>query len=114
MARRSNSKEHWRRYKKFEQENEKLRKEVSKLRKVINSMVVDQLEARAKRVENGEAPISILCEICGNGDIHEVSITRPDGEFEIRICKSCCHRHQMKKISTSKSTSSERREKQTA
>ena len=102
MARGKSSKDDWRRYKKFEQENEKLRKEVSKLRKVINNMVIDQLEERERKVEAGEEPISPICEICGNDDYHPVPINRPDGNFEIRICKSCSHRSSMKRVKDSK------------
>ncbi len=98
MSRSRSSKNDWRRYKKFEVENEKLRKEVSKLRRVINNMVIDQLEERVKKVEEDESPLSPVCDVCGNDDLHSVPIKRPDGEFEIRICKSCSHRSQMKKI----------------
>lgn len=98
MARgRNRSASEWRRYKKFEQENEKLRKEVTKLRKVINNMVIDQLEERAEKVKNGEKAIPHACEVCGNDDLDVLPINRPDGEFEIRMCKSCGHRSQLKK-----------------
>ena len=97
MSRNRSSKNDWRRYRKFEQENEKLRKEVSKLRKVINNMVIDQLEERVRKIEVGDEPITPVCEICGNDDYHAVPIKRPDGTFEIRICKSCSHRSSMKK-----------------
>lgn len=96
-GRNRSSKSDWRRYKEFEQENKKLRKEVNKLRKIINSMVVDQLEERAKRIDEGKKPILNSCEQCGNEDLQIVPIKRPDGEFEIRICKSCSYRSQMKK-----------------
>lgn len=98
MARgRNRSQNDWKRYKKFEEENQRLRKEVTKLRKVINNMVIDQLEERARKVDAGEAPISKVCEVCGNDDLHIVPIKRADGHFEIRVCKSCSHRSQMKK-----------------
>jgi transcription elongation factor Elf1 len=97
MPRNKTSKTDWRRYRKFEQENEKLRKEVSKLRKVINNLVVDQLEERAKKVDEGEDPVTLVCEVCGNEDLHSVPIKRADGNFEIRICKSCSHRSQLKR-----------------
>lgn len=99
MSRNRSSKSDWRRYRKFEQENEKLRKEVSKLRKVINTMVVDQLAERVEKVQAGKAPISLICEICGNNDLHTVPIKRADGQWEIKICKNCSHRSQMKKKS---------------
>jgi hypothetical protein len=100
MSRNRSSKNDWRRYRKFEQENEKLRKEVNKLRKVINNIVIDELEKRALRVDDGEPAHLPICEICGNEDLYAVPIKRPDGEFEIRICKSCGHRHSMKKVKT--------------
>lgn len=98
MSRQRSSKNEWKRYKKFEQENERLRKEVSKLRKVVNNLVIDQLEERANKVENGQSAITPICEICGNDDLHSVPIKRPDGEFEIKVCKSCSHRSSMKKV----------------
>lgn len=91
------SKSEWRRLKKFEQENEKLRKEVSKLRKQARDKFVDELEQRATRIDEGKPARLPMCENCGNNDIHFIDIKRPDGEFEIRICKSCEHRTEMKK-----------------
>lgn len=96
-SRNKGSKNDWRRYRKFEQENERLRKEVSKLRKVINKVVVDQLEERVRKVDNGGDPILRACDVCGNDELHSVPINRPDGSFEIRICASCGHRSQLKK-----------------
>ena len=98
MTRQRSSKNEWRRYKKFEQENEQLRKEVSKLRKVINNLVIDKLEERESKVDNGQPSITPICEICGNEDLMTVPIKRPDGNFEIKVCKSCSHRSQMKKL----------------
>ena len=97
MSRSRSSKNDWRRYKKFEQENEKLRKEVSKLRKILNNAVIDELEQRAQRIERDEPAVVICCDICGNDTLNSFPIKRPDGEFEIRICAACGHRHQMKK-----------------
>jgi len=97
VSRNRSSKNDWRRYIKFEQENEKLRKEVNKLRKVVNTMVIDQLEQRALKIEDGEIPISSICEVCGNEDLHIVPIKRPDGNWEIKLCKSCNHRQAMQK-----------------
>lgn len=90
------SKSEWRRLKKFEQENEKLRKEVSKLRKQARTKFVDELEQRSDRVERGEPAMLPTCEQCGNHDIEIISIERKDGKFEIRICRSCEHRTEMK------------------
>jgi len=98
MSRQRSSKNEWRRYKKFEQENEKLRKEVSKLRSIVNNVVIDKLEERANKIENNQPTITPVCEVCGNDNIHSVPIKRPDGEFEIKVCKSCNHRSAMRKI----------------
>ena len=99
MARgRSKTANDWRRFKKFEEENQKLRKEVAKLRKIINSMVIDQLEERVERIEKGDPAIKPICEQCGNEDLHHVPLKRTDGDFEIRICKSCSFRSGMKKV----------------
>lgn len=96
MAKKTGSKSEWRRYKKFEQENEKLRKEVSKLRKHAKTRFVDELEQRSNRIEDGQPAILPTCDNCGNSDIHFISIERKDGNFEIRVCKSCEYRTEMK------------------
>ena len=99
MSRNRSSKNDWRRFRKFEQENATLKKEVSKLRKLVNSLaLVDQLEERAENIQQGKPPITKVCERCGNDDLTDMSIKRPDGEWEIMICKSCQHRSQMKKV----------------
>ena len=99
MASRSrSSKNDWKRYKKFELENEKLRKEISKLRKLVNNAVIDHLEARAKRVEEGEKAYIPVCEVCGEDKLMMVPINRSDASFEIKVCTLCGHRHPMKKI----------------
>jgi len=96
MARNKGSKGDWRRYLKFEQENEKLRKEVTKLRKIINNLVIDQLEKREEKVNEGKPVYEKACSCCGNSDICRVPISRPDGEFEVIICYSCNHRENMR------------------
>lgn len=99
MARgKKDSPEEWRRYKKLEQENEKLKREVSKLRKLINNVVVDQLEERVARIEEGGPAVEPICERCGKTDFHAVPLKRADGNFEIRICLVCGTRSQMRKI----------------
>lgn len=99
MSKRSrSSKSDWKRFRKFEQENEKLRKEISKLRKTVNSVLVDQLEERARRVSIGEKPYIPVCDICGEDKLEIVSIKRLDGNWEIKVCTLCGHRHQMKKV----------------
>lgn len=95
MSRSKNSKNDWLRYRKFEQENEKLRKEVGKLRKMISKMVIDQLEEKERRANAGEATVVPNCSVCGNEDLHIIPIQREDGRFEIRVCRSCNHRSQM-------------------
>ena len=98
MSRKTRSRDDWKRLSKFEQENEKLRKEVSKLRKQTRSVFIDKLEQRANRIDNGQPAILLTCENCGNHEVEIVDIKRLDGDFEIRICKSCEHRSEMKKI----------------
>lgn len=88
----------WRRFSKFKEENEKLRKEVSKLRKLVDSILVDRLERKQNRVDNNEPAIEPTCERCGNTDLKSIPIPRPDGKFEIITCKSCNHRTNMKKV----------------
>jgi hypothetical protein len=95
---RSNSKNDWRRYKKFEQENEKLRKEVSKLRKVINNLVVDNLAEKQKQTDIKKSSDKPTCEVCGNNNLSKIPISRPDGDFEVKICNSCNHRSDMLKV----------------
>jgi hypothetical protein len=92
------SPEDWKRYKKLEQENEKLKREVSKLRKLINSSVIDQLEERVSRIEEGGPAVEPICEKCGKNDFHKVPLKRADGNFEIRICLVCGFRGPMKKV----------------
>jgi len=65
------SPEDWKRYKKLEQENEKLKREVAKLRKLVNSNCIDQLEEREERVKESRKkgievePIEPICDNCG-------------------------------------------------
>lgn len=103
------SPEDWKRYKKLEQENEKLKREVSKLRKLINNVVVDQLEEKVSRIEEGGPAIEPICDRCGKSDFHSVPLKRADGNFEIRICLICGTRSQMRKVKQ-KSTNDKQRE----
>ncbi len=96
MAKKMSSKSEWRRYQKFEQENEKLRKEVSKLRKQVRTSLVDKLEERSDRVREGKPAILPTCENCGNEDVEFIPIKRTDGNFEIKVCKTCQHKSKMK------------------
>lgn len=88
----------WHRFNKFKEENEKLRKEVSKLRKLVDSVLVDRLQKKQDRVDNNESAIEPVCERCGNTDLVSIPISRPDGKFEIITCKSCNHRSPLKKM----------------
>lgn len=90
----------WHRFNKFKEENEKLRKEVSKLRKIVQDVLVDRLEKKQSRVDNNEPAIEPVCERCGNSDLKSIPIPRPDGKFEIITCKSCSFRSPLKKIKT--------------
>jgi hypothetical protein len=94
---RNRSKDQWVRYKKFEEENKRLKKEVSKLRKLVNNAVIDQLEEREQRVKDGKPIIDPTCEQCGNEDLKELEITRADGKFKMHVCNSCGHRSELKK-----------------
>lgn len=98
MAKKTSSKSEWRRLKKFEQENEKLRKEVSKLRKQVKTKFVDELEQRSERVKQGKPAIIPTCENCGNEDVHSIFIERKDGKFEMRLCRSCKTKTQLRKL----------------
>lgn len=98
MARKRHNEDDWRRFNKFKEENVKLRKEVSKLRKLVKEMYSDRLEEKLRRQEEGIDPVKPLCEICGNDDLTEVPINRADGKFIIRVCNNCGTRSGMKKV----------------
>jgi hypothetical protein len=105
MARRKkDNPDDWRRFNKFKNENEKLRKEVTKLRKLVQDSSIDKLEQRQHRADKGEEPFEkeILCEQCGNPDIKVISIPRADGKFELVTCKSCGFRSELKKVKEKK------------
>lgn len=89
----------WRRFNKFKNENEKLRKEVATLRKLVQQGSIDKLDARQKRSENNQPCMEkeTLCERCGNPDIKKMVFPRADGKFELIACKSCGHRTELKK-----------------
>jgi hypothetical protein len=98
------SPEDWKRYKKLEQENEKLKREVTKLRKLVNVNCIDQLEEREERVKENKRrgvdiePIELGCQNCGKTEFKIISFKRIDGEFEIKVCAVCSHRGDLKKI----------------
>lgn len=98
MGRKRRSEEDWRRYSKFKEDNQKLRKEVTKLRKLVKELTQDHLAEKLRRQSEGLEPIKPLCETCGNDDLDIIPINRPDGEFEIRVCNSCGQRSEMKKV----------------
>lgn len=90
---RGNKQDEWRRYTKFKEENQKLKKEVSKLRKQLKDATqIDQLSSKLEA-----APKQEVCPICGNSDLNTLPIKRQDGEFKLVICNSCGHRSNIKK-----------------
>ncbi len=98
------SPEDWKRYKKLEQENEKLKREVTKLRKLVNSNCIDQLEEREEKVKESRSrgieiePIEPICENCGKTEFKKIQFKRLDGEFEIKVCAVCSYRGNLKKL----------------
>lgn len=98
MSRKRKDKDEWRRLHKFQEENTKLRKEVSKLRKLVKEAYSDRLEERLRKQEEGLEPKKPLCEICGNDDMSEININRQDGKFKIKICNCCDYRSDMIKV----------------
>lgn len=88
----------WHRYSKFKEENERLRKEVSKLRKMVQDVLIDRLEKKQARVDNDEPAREPVCERCGNTDIKTITIPRADGKFELVTCNSCKHRSELKRL----------------
>lgn len=95
---RNRSKDQWIRYKKFEEENKRLKKEVSKLRKLVNNAVVDHLEERKQRVKEGKPIVDPACESCGNQDLKQIQVNRADGIFSMYVCNCCSHRSELKKV----------------
>jgi hypothetical protein len=94
---RKDSKEDWQRFDKFKTENEQLRKEVTKLRKLVKETCIDSLNEKLKRQEKGLDPVKPLCEVCGNDDLHNVDVLRADGAFFFVICNNCGNRSSIKK-----------------
>lgn len=98
MARgKKEKKDDWVRFKKFQDENSRLKKEVTKLRKLAKETLIDGLQEKQNRKDEGLEPRKSLCEVCGNDNITFMDITRPDGTFTLYLCKSCGHRSAMKK-----------------
>lgn len=94
---RKDNREDWQRYDKFKTENEQLRKEVTKLRKLVKEAFVDTLSEKLKRQEEGLEPRKQLCETCGNDDLTAIDVTRPDGSFTFHLCNNCGTRSSMKR-----------------
>lgn len=96
------SPEDWKRYKKLEQENEKLKREVTKLRKIVNANCIDYLEEKEekaeKRADKGLILIEPICDNCGKTEFKKIQFKRADGEFEIKVCLTCSHRGPLKKV----------------
>jgi hypothetical protein len=89
--------EDWKRFDHFKTENEQLRKEVTKLRKLVKESCIDSLNEKLKRQEKGLDPVKPLCEICGNEDLHGVDVLRADGAFFFTVCNSCGAKSSLKK-----------------
>ncbi|CAB4125478.1 hypothetical protein UFOVP53_148 [uncultured Caudovirales phage] len=89
--------EDWRRFQKFQEENTALKKEVTKLRKLVKEAYVDSLNEKLKRQEKGLEPRKPLCEICGNDDLAEIDINRADGTFMFHLCNNCGSRSAVKR-----------------
>lgn len=98
--RRSGKADEWKKLKDAQDENAKLKKEVTKLRRLANANVVDTLQEKSKRLERGEPAIirEPVCERCGNPTIDVIPIKRADGKFKIEVCRSCHHRTNLKPI----------------
>lgn len=104
MGRKRNNEDDWRRFNKFKEDNQRLKKELTKLRKLVKEVYSDKLEERLRRQEDGLEPIKPLCEVCGNDDLNVVPINRPDGKFEIKVCNNCGTRSSMKKVKRNERT----------
>ena len=89
-------KKEWVRYHKLSSENSKLKKEVSRLRRVINQFACDPNE-KDKIQEYKHRKQEHVCEQCGNEGLQHLEITRPDGEFKVDLCQKCGHRSTLKK-----------------
>jgi predicted Zn-ribbon and HTH transcriptional regulator len=90
-------KDDWVRYKKIHDENSKLKKEVTKLRKLVKETVIDSLDEKQKRQDEGLEVRKPLCEVCGNDNLTAIDIPRADGTFSFNLCNSCGHRSAMKR-----------------
>lgn len=98
MARgKKEKKDDWVRFKKFQDENAKLKKEVTKLRKLVKESIVDTLDEKQKRQDEGLEARKPLCEVCGNDNLTEINVPRADGNFSFNLCNSCGHRSVMKR-----------------
>lgn len=87
----------WKRFQHFQSENADLKKEIVKLRKLVRETCVDSLNEKLKRQKDGIEPIKPLCHICGNEDLKNVDVVRPDGTFYFAICNSCGSKSTLKK-----------------
>jgi len=94
---RKDNKEDWERFDKFKTENEQLRKEVTKLRRLVKESCTDSLSERLKRQEQGLEPRKPLCETCGNDDITPIDVFRADGTFVFNLCNNCGSRSPIKR-----------------
>lgn len=98
MARgKKEKKDDWVRYNKFRDENTKLKKEVTKLRKLVKENYIDDLQEKQDRKDEGLEPRKPICEVCGNDNLTALDIPRADGMFTMNLCNSCGHRSTLKK-----------------
>lgn len=98
MARgKKEKKDDWVRFKKFQDENSRLKKEITKLRKLVKETVIDTLDEKQKRQDEGLEPRKPICEVCGNDNLTALDIPRADGTFTLNLCNSCGHRSSLKR-----------------
>lgn len=92
-------------------ENQKLKKQMGKLRKQLSRIDIDRysnlkdmLEAQA--AEDGDFDVKVeledlkekwLCHSCKEDYLRVIIVPRADGLFYIRKCASCSHRTKLKK-----------------
>lgn len=91
------SKEDWVKFNNFRDENVRLKKEVTKLRKLVKDSLIDNLQDKKDRVDQGLEPRKQLCDVCGNDNLTNMEVPRSDGVFAFYVCNSCGNRSAMKR-----------------
>ncbi len=91
------SKEDWIKFNEFRDENVRLKKEVTKLRKLVKESLIDNLQDKKDRVDQGLQPRKPICDICGNDNLTDMEVPRADGTFTFYVCNSCGNRSAMKR-----------------